>query len=869
MASSRKEFTSLAKSNKLGLKPNKFLESIISEESKSPPLPSAVEQFLHAILNNMHFNTGKPLVIAGSTGIGKTTFVKDLALLLGLKIIVIEAPNVAEEELINIPFYVFSKGQKTAGNEEVDLNDVDIKMGRSYLAGALHKLQPIPDAEYLREISQAPAYIQSWFNELKDGDEPVPNEIKQIRSKYWNILFVDEYWRKTGNNVRNILRGFLNGKIGDEKLPPHTYVLYASNISDVGSTVEQIPTNAVPTVIELPPKSKNEIINWTIERAKKSGKTLSPIIINVLKKDIVKDEHTSFNDIENDIRTSPRRFTQFILYLNSSLPVDTEEKAKSLLASVKSMFSNETGKISKIHSLYERVTRDVIDQSGSEFSQVKEHGSDSWRNTLYHQLEMKLKMGDLRTYVPIISGPPGIGKTTQMVDIAHKLNLLYVAPDVQGLTSDSVIGGVIPKTKNAEGEDIKVGFAKPALLQTIENISEDAKKDFMNNKNVPQEKKEQWSKQKYKYLLFFDEFNRVKDQSTFNNLRRLILEKEFNDRVKLPEEYVVVAAMNPGDLKTFELTQHMRDAVDIIDASPHWEQQREWIESKAIADKYPILKTLPKDVIDMSRRVLFDFAMSDFTLEHGGETNIPSYSRPFYLLVGEQVIPFSPRDYTTLYGEIVQNIGRAWKKYNKNSQFNLNDLLSHEIKPAFRNALIGAMTTHGDVSKEWIEKVNEWVDEEVALITSKKSTAKPNIADMLDKVLSKEEAHLTDDDAWPNLVQNFEYSEFQIEMKAYLEKLAEQEIKKYEIWAKDQVQAKTKVAGKRTLLTGLWSKLRLIGQELKLAVKEHEVSGEILDAFNLALREALGQIEDSSPVPPELHDELMSKGVSILHDIMR
>ena len=56
----------------------------------------ATKAQIEQVLDNMRLKHGTGLLLAGTTGIGKTTFVEDFAKLIGLSLIVIEAPHVTE-----------------------------------------------------------------------------------------------------------------------------------------------------------------------------------------------------------------------------------------------------------------------------------------------------------------------------------------------------------------------------------------------------------------------------------------------------------------------------------------------------------------------------------------------------------------------------------------------------------------------------------------------------------------------------------------------------------------------------------------------------------------------------------------------------
>ena len=125
--------------------------------------PETIRVINH-VLDNMHSSHRTGLLLAGSTGIGKTTFVKQLAKLLGMKMILIEVPHITEENLINIPFMVFDhahpRGQK--GNETFEKKTdssgrtYNVVLGQSYLAAQLQKATLIPDSQYMSDVMADP-----------------------------------------------------------------------------------------------------------------------------------------------------------------------------------------------------------------------------------------------------------------------------------------------------------------------------------------------------------------------------------------------------------------------------------------------------------------------------------------------------------------------------------------------------------------------------------------------------------------------------------------------------------------------------------------------------------------------------------------
>ena len=97
------------------------------------------------------------ILLSGDPGIGKTTFVEQLASLLGLQAIVIEVPHMTEEHLINIPFVVFNPATNSTQNfasREVPSNEKEysVVLAQSALFNHIVQARQLPDAEYIKHI---------------------------------------------------------------------------------------------------------------------------------------------------------------------------------------------------------------------------------------------------------------------------------------------------------------------------------------------------------------------------------------------------------------------------------------------------------------------------------------------------------------------------------------------------------------------------------------------------------------------------------------------------------------------------------------------------------------------------------------------
>lgn len=800
----------------------------------SPDLTSRISNIEH-ILDNMSHASGTSVLLGGSTGIGKTTMIKQLGKLLGLNVELVEVPHITEEKLINIPFVVYKPdGSKAAGTDSVNTDNASVEIARSHLATILASMKPVSDSEYMSNVKKFDANTKAMYNHLGGTETEIPDEIVEIRKKYRTILFLDEYWRQTSMNVRNILRNILNGRIGNDRIPRGVYVIFASNISDVGQSIENIPSNADFKTIKLKPPTKDEFFHFLTSAAQAAGIQLHDVVLHSFY-DAIDNKHISYDDITNEIRTSPRRWEQIVHYVNAAIPISSESEAKSLLANVKAMFRNEKA-TSELHKLVDEIVRKIIELSGTpEFKNVKANNDTEWRDTFEHQIAMKKKLGETRTYIPILMGPPGIGKTTEIHQIAERQNLLPIVISSDTLSADEITG--IPLAKkdqvteakkqvNNKSPDTKstrmgVTFSEPPLYIKIMQDAEEEKQAFLADPNISDERKAAWKKQHYKYLLFFDELNRVGSQNTFNNLRRVILDKSFNDQVKLPDSMMIVAAMNPSDLGVQELTHHMKDAVDLIQSEPSWSSFENYLRTSA--DGKMKLNKFPEVARQIAKKILTKFA-DTFSIKRQTE-NINLDSRKFYISLGEgNIVYISPREYASLYAELVAGISRALKKKSdiQNSLSNVVfDKIDQTLETILQKYQIGE-------SPHILLKIEGWVKAIIRKILEKNRTA-PSLEHMLEKAMRNPQHHLADDPNFVRYVENFQPSKFTEEIHAYVTKLVNQERKKYEILIRDTVNKKQYLDGTVIILNDLVDKLYFIASEISIAVKKLNLSGDILD----------------------------------------
>ena len=790
-------------------------------------------KILFSIISSMR-RTGpyRPL-LTGDTGIGKTSFIKQLSKLLGLSEILIEVPHLTEEHVIQIPFIIFSNNKQTASKLDIDTNDPHIQLATSHLAGVLKSLRPISDDEYLRSVSSFTPDLMTMYKELGGSENQIPRIISDIRRRWHGILFLDEYWRTTTQQVRNILRGILDSKIGDDPLPKGIYVVYASNIQDVGGTIEHRDLNAVQRELELPSPTKDEFISFITG---KYYNIIHPEIIEAFRV-ALDDEHISSKDVQTEIRTSPRRWEQILLYLNANLPVNDTLHAKQVLTNIKSMFSNEHGETSELHKIVDMVVRELI---GEEHSDEKTLKDTEWRLTLQNQIETKMKLGDSRTYVPVVSGPPGIGKTSEMAKIAHNLNLILITVNAQTLSPESMMGIPLPKKSEiSEAEKFNVGFSPSALYQSIMNQVEEKTNQFLNDPHIDPARIKKWKTQPYKYLLFIDEFNRVSNPKVFNSLRMVILDKKFDDTHKIPSDMIISAAINPANdqnKNVQEITGHMKDAIDIINSAPSWNTFISYLTD--YTDKDQDLETVSKSIRDSAKKFIIEF--SDNYGNKLSNNKISDDSRKFYIRVTDMDDAYiSPRDYIDLYVNLVGKIEVA-VDYNHNPLDGIMD--------AFDETLKNVLTRNDIDSPQFISNVHSWI-ESVYENLMKKERARSNLGEILDLCLSDKNHHLADDPDFHNYVGNYEKNVFTEDLMNYINVLVGREKNAYDLWAKNQVNQKILKDGKVHVINDLVSKLKAIHDEVYHASDILNISNDMQDAFNQAMREAVINLIETVDLP--------------------
>lgn len=629
-------------------------EKLINEKLKEGELAFKTDNstnkqqlgFIQDVIDNMYSHQDNQshygMLLSGDPGTGKTTSVKQLSRLLGVELFLIEAPHVLEEHLIKIPFVVYNPKTNKSRNFVEEMDEYGVVYSEAYMAQELNKLTKVSDSEYIDYIYKQDKNTVAIYESMGGTKEEMPDELVDARTWYDKILFIDEYFRADSSNIRNIFRRILNGLLGDTKIPENTYVIYASNLADEG--LDTVSSHQVFQKYNMENRTKDEWFSWLVNKFKDDENIeLDPQILNAFY-NALEDSDISKNDLETEIRTSPRRWEQLLLYVNESLPINNASAASVLLANVKANFTDKDGKVSTLYPKIEKVVQELIKTTSGIDNEISPAEGEKWSDVLRHQIEMKMKLGSNRAYVPIVSGNVGIGKTSVIKQIAKDLKLHLIYIDASTINKEDVIG--IPKVSKTPkaGEAIDMQFTPPKMLHMIEDQIKIA---VEKNKTLEGDE----GQGKWKYILFIDELDKVPNKTTFNAIRKVLLEKEFSDRYKLPDGMIILAAINPSGVEgSHEFTGHMKDVVDIINAKPDWNSQLQYLEGLELNEKFAKYKHKLLNVL----RIFVD----KFTLK----------SNKFSLNIGNnEELYISPRDYTNILINSVNKYGLFIQRNIKNS----------------------------------------------------------------------------------------------------------------------------------------------------------------------------------------------------------
>ena len=654
------------------------------------------------VLNNMleqKGNTQKAgLLLAGDPGVGKTSFVEFFARLIGIDMILIEAPHISEEHLINIPFLVVRAHDGHHIKDHMAVNDkqYDVVMAKSALLSRMELCKVEHEGDYLKRIF-GDFELKQVFKNLGGNERVIPPKIKILREKVKCILFLDEFFRQTSTRVRNILRGLMNEQIGMDKLPTWVYVLYATNLKDsTGDAIERMDMEEFNQV-EFAAPSKDDWFSWLIAKYDKDEKQTGFKKLNMTVVDkfyeALEEQHLNYEDVDHGIRTSPRRWEQLLLYISASIPCSDKKAALSLLTNIKLNFKDyQTGKYSKLYvEVLTAVSELIQETSGLDVNASHTNSDMDWRDTLHQQVATKFKLGHSRKYVPILSGKPGVGKTTEAARVAADFDMGFVPINISTANADDATGLAMPASGGA-AQGIK--FSEPPLYRQIMNGIK-SQEHCVHNKNKA-----------YNFLLFLDEFSRPRSASVYNSMRQVLLEGSFGGGYDLPKDVMVMAAMNPDGGGTMPLTSHMKDVVDVIDTTMSWGKTLAYMDEM----KFPYSDPAAKNVVKAAFAI---FVESIFVndKENAKKHEIIEDQRNYYLWVHGVHVYFSPRRYTNLFSTCVMAVSDAIEAGGDEVHKDVRLALAESFEAAIANALYNVPLE----SPEFLMDVKTWFEDSPAL----------------------------------------------------------------------------------------------------------------------------------------------------------
>jgi hypothetical protein len=648
-----------------------------------------------------------------------TTFVDMFGALLGMKVITIEVPHVTEEHLINIPFIVFDPKTNTSTTKETKASGPAYRLilADSNLYSQLQTAVALSDQEYLQQIVKAPAAVQTLYKSLGGTADKIPPVIMNARRNHKVILFLDEFYRSTSTRIRNLMRGMLNGNIGKDKIPRYVYQMYASNMKDNG--LDSSPNNYQFTMKHFEAPSSKDWFKWLIDKYEEDKHIrLDPQVMSKFKSALT-DEDISYTDAASNVRTSPRRWEQLLMYINASIPPKSVKDARALITNVKNNFVHyqpldDTGNTTKYSTLGDKVLAAVYelikDTSSIEMSSKDELEDHEWRDALDHAIQAQMDTNGKRKHIPVVSGPPGIGKTTQAATVAKDHNLRLIEIDCAPINSDDAIGMPIPGKRDEN--HMEVQFSLPALYERIMSTIAEKDKMYLNalveeHGKDAQQYVDKYKAQPFKYLIFFDEMNRVSDEKTFNALRRVILEKNFGEVgengevLRLPKDSIVVGAINPSGSGTTPFTDHMRDVIDVIPAAGSWTKTKKYMMANEFNEP-DTMKTVAMDIIEA-------FAKKFKTTNN----TVKAEQAPFHLLIGGSAVYLAPREYNDLFATLIREVGAAVQTALEDP-----DVKENEIREYVNDAVFEAMESSlnfplhkeiGMVPEEFMPTLRKWI----------------------------------------------------------------------------------------------------------------------------------------------------------------
>jgi len=637
----------------------------LKSTSKKYKVPAAVKgdkfsEFVKTVIKNMMLMSRgvsrSGLQLTGQPGLGKTSAMVQLSILLGMDLFILEGSAITEDQFVEIPYVVFRKGKKEDGIIQAvsDNGAYDLVNAESALATQIAKMRLLPEAQWMQQLNQH-KNLKVVFNDLEKIIRMIRMKTNTDKAGFKAILLLDEYFRTGSKKISNLLRTILNGKIGNTDIPQGVYIITASNVDNSDGSLDTINLNQDFSEVSFDKKFKPSTDDFFRYMADKYTPTdletgeedrtpeieIQPDVYNTFR-DKVEEKDTTTTS--NGVRLSPRRLEQIMLFINNRMPVSSKIQAGAVLRYVESQFTDpETGEKSDLLSKYLGITKNIIKET-SNITDVKPLSDTDWNETLSEQLDAKMEIGKSKSYPIVLAGMPGVGKTAVLKDISENKDMGLIDIDASTLTIDDTVGVTLP---DESGSKIKTTFSKPPLYVKIMKMYKEERKR-LKDEGIDLDRK-------YNVILFIDELNRT-SKDIFNKIRILLLEQKVGSaEYALPEDIMILSAMNPGSEGTTEMPEHFKDVLDVVQVKMGISQYEKYIKSLTIFDNTK--NELGFDVGRLSFTILqsiYNRFKSDIDIDGNDVTDINV--QPFYWNTGDNVIYVSAREMSFMYQQIIDNI---------------------------------------------------------------------------------------------------------------------------------------------------------------------------------------------------------------------
>jgi MoxR-like ATPase len=602
-------------------------------------------------------------LLAGDVGTGKTSFLNSISTLTGVPLVIIEAPHITQEHIINIPFLVIDGAKRRSGNVTIDDSTGAMKVvqAESNLVSQLKMHKQKSRDEIEDKLSRNPA-----LNAVYNAPD-VKRRLMGIDGMFNSILFLDEYFRTSSKKIKNVLRNILNGQIGNDKIPAGVYIMMASNVDDDG--VDDIPENYDFQMMKYEAPDKEDFFDYLkskyvkdeeTEQASMTGIEMKPEVFNKFYEMI---DNTTFgtNDEASGVRLSPRRLEQMIIYIDAMTPCKNEDDIRGLLTFVKTNLSNYlTGdtfnQMPRIMDTVKQIIKETSPEVAEKVDNLSPFEKSDWKKSFANEISAKLKLGENRKYIPVISGDPGIGKTSVMHTVAQDENMGLICIDVSNLSPEDFTGMPIA---DQSGTEITTTFSEPSLYNFI------MKQYNAQIADVKQEGRP------YNVILLFDEISRT-TPAVFNSMRKVLLEKEFSEEYPLPSDIIVTGALNPAGEGTTELTKHSVDVLNIISATAKFSEVIKYATTRKVVTD--VNTNLGFDASGIVGNIITSLAREFESKERpdtGEKLNLEE--SPFWWTVNGETFYISGREYTESIANIIAQMEDRLLDMNWDKDANYED----------------------------------------------------------------------------------------------------------------------------------------------------------------------------------------------------